>query len=117
MVAVEYLVVSKDAEFLVVVSKSFVQGLFYRLEKHTTFFSENVAKTVQLLGTVCKNTEPIAISQILLKRLLQQVEILMELRLRRYMEGYRCVRQSRGTMAYLNTSESDHIARKALSAY
>ena len=117
METVEYLVVCKDAQLLVVVSKAFMEGLLDGIEKYCSFFSEDILQTIQLLFTISKDTEPIAISQILFQRLLQEFEILMELRLWRYMESDSGIRHPCRTMAYLNTSESSHITGKGLSAY
>ena len=86
MVAVEYLVVSEYAESQVVVGKTLVESLFDGIEKHISFFRKNVAQTLQLFLTVSQNTELVAISKILLQRLLQKVEVFVELGLWRDVE-------------------------------
>ena len=86
MVAVEYLVVSEYAEAQVVIGKTFVQCLLDGIEKDTTLFRKDVAQTLQLFLTVSQNTELVAISKILLQRLLQKVKVFVELGLWRDVE-------------------------------
>ena len=86
MVAVEDLVVSEYAEAQVVVGKTLVEVLFDGIEQNTALFCKDVAQTLQLFLAVGQDAELVAISEILLQRLLQEVEILMELGLWRYME-------------------------------
>ena len=90
---VEYLMVGKDAQLQAVVGKTFVEGLFDSIEKHSSSLTanlypvalatEDVAQAFQLLLAVGKDAKMIARVKILVQRLLQQFEVLVELGLRR----------------------------------
>ena len=86
MVAVENLVVGKDTQPEVVVGETLVQRFLDCMETHAPFLVKDVAQALQLFLTVGQNAELVAVSQILLKRLLQEVEILVKLRLWRDVE-------------------------------
>ena len=72
---VKHLVVGEDAEVLVVVDKTCVEGSFDRLEASTQY----LIQTGELLGTVSQDEEAIAVGQALRQRLLQKVKVLVEL--------------------------------------
>ena len=83
---VEYLVIGKDAELLVVIDEAGMERFLNGRECDGILLSptlsvEDVVQTSQLLRTIGKDTETIAIGKALLERLLQEFEVLMELRL------------------------------------
>ena len=117
METVENLVVSKYAEFAVRIHKTSMEGLLDGLEgnsgnrtsAHRFHLCEDILQSLQLFAAVCQNIELIAVSQILLQRLLQQFEILVELGLGRNMEGERGIRGKRWMVAHLHTSETLNV--------
>ena len=67
---IENLMVGKDAKLQVVVGKAFVESAFYAIKQDGTLFCKDITQTIQLLGTVSQDTQPIAINQITFQRLL-----------------------------------------------
>ena len=85
---VEYLVVGEQAEAQVVVYEALVQRLVDGGEADVlVFFGEDVAQTLVLLLTVGQHVELVAFQSVVLQRLLQQVEVLVEERLRRSLKA------------------------------
>ena len=131
METVENLVVSKHAELAVGVHKTSMEGLLDGLKTDadraffvvggspsniTPHLCEDILQSLQLLAAVCQYVELIAVSKILLQRLLQQFEILVELGLGRNMEGERGIRGKRGMVAHLHTSETLNVTTELRTA-
>ena len=90
---VKDLMVSKDADMKVVVDEAFVQGILNRNKRGngrqrmlTAHLSKDIPQSFILFLTVCTYIYLIAFRQIVFKRLLEQVEVLVEEWLGRNME-------------------------------
>ena len=131
METVENLVVSKYAELAVGVHKTSVEGLLDGLkgDADRAFYvvgvfasniiphlCEDILQSLQLFAAVCQYIELVAVSQILLQRLLQQLEILVELGLGSNVEGERRIRGKRGTATHLHTSETLNVTTELRTA-
>ena len=81
METVEDLVVGKHADTQVVVGKTLVESLLNGSEGYFRLFDKNIFQTLILLLTVCTDIYLVALQQIVLKGLYEQVEVLMEERL------------------------------------
>ena len=81
METVKDLVVGEDADAQVIVGKALMEGLLYGVEGYSCRFSKNIPQTFILFLAVGENIDLITFQQIVLKRLFQQVEVLMEERL------------------------------------
>ena len=117
MEAVENLVVGEDTQLQVVIHETGMEGTFNRIERHGTLLGKDVAQAFQLLGAVCQDAEAIAASQALLQRLLQQVEILVELGLWRSMESDGGIGHTRCMSAHLDTTEGRGLMHELRSGH
>ena len=84
MEAIKYLMVGEEAELQIVVGKSLVKGLIYRLKLDPRMsviracLVKDILQTLLLFLTVGENIEFVSSRDIVFQRLLQQLKILME---------------------------------------
>ena len=79
METVEDLMIGKETDTEIIVSKAFVKCLFDGCEDDIlSHFGKDILQTLVLLLTVGKDIDLIALQQIVLERLGEQVEVLME---------------------------------------
>ena len=79
METVEDLVIGKEADAEVIVGKAFVKRFFYRCEDNIpSHFGKDILQAFVLFLTVGEDIDLIALQQIVLERLGEQVEVLME---------------------------------------
>ena len=112
MESVEYLMIGKEAHFQVVVDETFVQCFVNGGKTDDALFSlclstlgENIFQTFVLLGAISKDIKLIALLQIGIERLEQQLEILMKEWLYRDVKTNDATIRHRRTMTKLNTTE------------
>ena len=117
METVEYLVVGKDADPLVVIDESCMERLLHRLKTDSTLFGKDILQALQLLDAVCQDIKLVVLSQILLQRLFQQFEILVELGLWSRMERQRCIGRTRRVRTNLHPSETQHLTTELRPAH
>ena len=89
METIENLVVSKHTHPLVMVNISSMNGFLYVAYRHLLLRLrlQDILKSLQLFGTVCKHINAVALILIVKERFLQQIKILMKQRLWRRMES------------------------------
>ena len=81
METVEDLVVGKDADTQIVVCKALVEGILDWSEGYFCLFGKNILQALILFLTVRTDIDLIALQQIVLEGLREQLEVLMEQRL------------------------------------
>ena len=87
METVEDLMIGEETDAEIIVSKSFVKSLIDRRKDNIlSHFGKDILQTLVLFLAVGEDIDLIALQQIILKGLGEQVEILMEERLHRDME-------------------------------
>ena len=93
------------------VGKSPVNGLVYRHEGYvTSTLLEDGLQALRLLGAVGEDIELVATSDEVGERLLHQLKVLMEERLRRGFEVHRCLHRSRCFGAKFDAAEGQRLA-------
>ena len=117
MEPVEDLVVSEDTQLQVMIYETCMKGTFDSIERHRTLFGKDVTQAFQLLGAVCQDAESIAVSQTLLQRLLQQIEILVELRLWRSVKSDGGIGHACCMGPHLNATEVRGLMHKLRSGH
>ena len=117
METVEYLVVGKHAEPLVVVDEASMQRLLHGFETNLALLGKDILQAFQLLGTVSQNKQLVVLCQIVLQRSLQQFEILVELGLGRCVERQRRIGRTRRVRTDFHPSEAQKFTAELRTTY
>ena len=116
METIENLMIGKDTDVQVVVGKALVEGLIDRGKDDLLgLLGKDILQTFILFLAVGKDKDLIALQQIVLERLCQQVEVLMEERLDSDMETEGSLGLRGRTMADIDATEGLGIAHELRS--
>ena len=107
MEAVEYLMIGEEADSLLVVGKSGMQRMAHICKRNLILY--NLPQTLLLLGTVSQDEELVAFQHIVFECLFQQLDILVEQRLRGDVELYGRLGCTRRILPNLNAAEPGSI--------